>query len=137
MIYRLVARGTVEERVLQKAKKKMMLEEIVVRRLDKKYSMNKEELEDIVKYGTSKLFCEDPEGTQDQLGYSDEALEELLDRERHMQDSNTSEDEPSQGGWLTSFNVAQLAEATQEDEGAVNVAQLADDSEDEDGVPAE
>ena len=142
MIYRLVARGTVEERVLQKAKKKLMLEEIVVSRMDKKYSMNKEELEDIVKYGTAKMFVEGAEtATTDQIGYTDEALEGLLDRDRHIADKQAQDEAENQGkeggGWLASFKVAQLAKVESTEGVGAQTVQVEEfeESEEEEDIP--
>ncbi len=59
MIYRYVTRATVEERVTQVAKKKMMLTHLVVRPgLGGKGAsqMSKKELDDILKFGTEDLF---------------------------------------------------------------------------------
>ncbi|VDQ11656.1 unnamed protein product [Trichobilharzia regenti] len=67
MIYRFVTRGTVEERVTQVAKKKMMLTHLVVRPgLGGKGScqMSKKELDDILKFGTEDLFKEGEENSK-------------------------------------------------------------------------
>lgn len=67
MIYRFVTRGTVEERVTQVAKKKMMLTHLVVRPgLGGKGScqMSKKELDDILKFGTEDLFKEGEESSK-------------------------------------------------------------------------
>ena len=57
-----MARSTVEERVTQVAKKKMMLTHLVVRPglgSNKGASMSKRELDDILKFGTEELFKDD------------------------------------------------------------------------------
>ena len=61
MIYRFVTRNSVEERVTQVAKKKMMLTHLVVRPgLGKGNSaFNKQDLDDILKFGTEELFKDD------------------------------------------------------------------------------
>lgn len=58
MIYRFVTRASVEERITQVAKKKMMLTHLVVRPGlgSKTGSMSKQELDDILKFGTEELF---------------------------------------------------------------------------------
>ncbi|CAG9462529.1 unnamed protein product [Pedinophyceae sp. YPF-701] len=58
MIYRLVSRKTVEERMMQRAKSKMVLEHLVVRRMGKD-AMKQKELDDILRYGAQDLFEED------------------------------------------------------------------------------
>lgn len=64
MIYRFVTRASVEERITQVAKRKMMLTHLVVRPGlgSKAGSMSKQELDDILKFGTEELFKDDVEG---------------------------------------------------------------------------
>ena len=57
MIYRFVTRNSVEERITQVAKRKMMLTHLVVRPgMGSKGAMSKQELDDILKFGTEELF---------------------------------------------------------------------------------
>ena len=65
MIYRLVTRNTVEERILQLSKKKMVLEHLVVGKM-KQAGLNQEELDDILKFGAQDLFAEEGEGEEDE-----------------------------------------------------------------------
>lgn len=64
MIYRFVTRGSVEERITQVAKKKMMLTHLVVRPGigQKSAVMSKGELDDILRFGTEDLFKDDENG---------------------------------------------------------------------------
>ena len=64
MIYRFVTRASVEERITQVAKRKMMLTHLVVRPGlgSKAGSMTKQELDDILKFGTEELFKDEGEG---------------------------------------------------------------------------
>ncbi|XP_078467699.1 chromodomain-helicase-DNA-binding protein 5-like isoform X2 [Lampetra fluviatilis] len=115
MIYRFVTRASVEERITQVAKKKMMLTHLVVRPglgSTKTGSMSKQELDDILKFGTEELFKDDVEGEikeNDELSvihYDDKAIEKLLDRDQ--QDSTEVEpDIQSMNEYLSSFKVAQ------------------------------
>ncbi|XP_078180627.1 protein CHROMATIN REMODELING 4-like [Carex rostrata] len=57
LVYRLVVRASVEERILQLAKKKLMLDQLFVNK-----SGTQKEVEDILKWGTEELFRE-MEGT--------------------------------------------------------------------------
>ncbi|XP_013083945.2 chromodomain-helicase-DNA-binding protein 4-like isoform X1 [Biomphalaria glabrata] len=61
MIYRFVTRNSVEERITQVAKRKMMLTHLVVRPGlgNKGGAMSKKELDDILKFGTEELFKDD------------------------------------------------------------------------------
>ena len=81
MIYRFVTRNTVEERVTQVAKKKMMLTHLVVQpgMNGNKSNLSKKEIDDILRFGTEELFNQgDDEG--DDIVYDDAAVEALLDR---------------------------------------------------------
>uniref|UniRef100_A0A4W4DXI6 DNA helicase n=1 Tax=Electrophorus electricus TaxID=8005 RepID=A0A4W4DXI6_ELEEL len=68
MIYRFVTRASVEERITQVAKRKMMLTHLVVRPGlgSKAGSMSKQELDDILKFGTEELFKDEIEGERAQ-----------------------------------------------------------------------
>ena len=64
MIYRFVTRNSVEERITQVAKKKMMLTHLVVRPgVGKGPNMSKKELDDILRFGTEDLFKDDEDMT--------------------------------------------------------------------------
>ena len=55
LVYRLVVRASVEERILQLAKKKLMLDQLFVNK-----SGSQKEIEDILKWGTEELFNDSP-----------------------------------------------------------------------------
>nr|AMP82932.1 CHD3-type chromatin-remodeling factor PICKLE [Catalpa bungei] len=55
LVYRLVVRASVEERILQLAKKKLMLDQLFVNK-----SGSQKEVEDILKWGTEELFSGSP-----------------------------------------------------------------------------
>jgi chromodomain-helicase-DNA-binding protein 4 len=65
MIYRLVTRATIEERMMQMTKKKMMLEHLVVGKMTKAQMLNQEELDEIVRYGAKELFADEEGGAED------------------------------------------------------------------------
>ncbi|GMH36110.1 hypothetical protein BSKO_03978 [Bryopsis sp. KO-2023] len=56
MVYRLVTRFSIEERMMQMAKSKMVLEHLVVRKMGAKEGFKQEELDDILRYGAQELF---------------------------------------------------------------------------------
>ncbi|KAL3631607.1 hypothetical protein CASFOL_024591 [Castilleja foliolosa] len=67
LVYRLVVRASVEERILQLAKKKLMLDQLFVNK-----SGSQKEVEDILKWGTEQLFSDSgKDGEKD--GNKDEA----------------------------------------------------------------
>ncbi|XP_071841131.1 chromodomain-helicase-DNA-binding protein 5-like isoform X4 [Apostichopus japonicus] len=123
MIYRFVTRNSVEERITQVAKKKMMLTHLVVRPglgSQAKNAMSKKELDNILKFGTEDLFKEDigkeageESGT---ITWEDKAVNELLDRSK----KGVEEDKDYANEYLDSFKVASYTikedEVDEEDE---------------------
>ncbi|KAL3360970.1 hypothetical protein AABB24_014074 [Solanum stoloniferum] len=121
MIFRLITRGTIEERMMQMTKKKMILEHLVVGRL-KAQNINQEELDDIIRYGSKELFADDNDeaGKSRQIHYDDDAIDRLLDREQVIDEDAAANDE-EEDSFLKAFKVANFeyveeAEATAEEE---------------------
>ncbi|KAK2398961.1 protein CHROMATIN REMODELING [Trifolium repens] len=106
MIYRLITRGTIEERMIEIAKKKMVLEHLVVGGM-KGENINQEELDDIIRYGSKELFADenDAEGKSRQIHYDDAAIDRLLDRDQVGDEEATLDDE-DENGLLKAFKVA-------------------------------
>ncbi|KAE9532430.1 hypothetical protein AGLY_010053 [Aphis glycines] len=86
-IYRLVTKGSVEEDIVERAKQKMVLDHLVIQRmdttgrtvLDKKAKnasipFNKDELTAILKFGAEELFKDDPGADEEPLCDIDEIL---------------------------------------------------------------
>ncbi|KAK1275276.1 CHD3-type chromatin-remodeling factor PICKLE [Acorus gramineus] len=105
MIYRLITRGTIEERMMQMTKKKMILEHLVVGRL-KTQTVNQEELDDIIRYGSKELFSEENDEARKarQIHYDAAAIDRLLDREQISEESQNEDVEDD--GFLKAFKVA-------------------------------
>ncbi|GIL52295.1 hypothetical protein Vafri_8203 [Volvox africanus] len=61
MIYRLVTRQTIEERMMQVSRKKMLLEHLVVRKMSSGAGgeLKQSELDDILRYGAQELFADE------------------------------------------------------------------------------
>ncbi|KAK4277229.1 hypothetical protein QN277_015253 [Acacia crassicarpa] len=106
LIYRLVTRGSIEERMMQMTKKKMVLEHLVVGRL-KAQNINQEELDDIIRYGSKELFADenDEAGKSRQIHYDDASIDRLLDREQVGVEEAILDDEDDDG-FLKAFKVA-------------------------------
>jgi chromodomain-helicase-DNA-binding protein 1 len=77
-IYRLVTKNSVEEDIVERAKQKMVLDHLVIQRmdttgrtvLDKKAAstttpFNKDELSAILKFGAEELFKDEEDGDED------------------------------------------------------------------------
>ena len=130
MIYRFVTRNSVEERIAQVAKKKMMLTHLVVRpgiggsaeanknaNGDKKNSgaMSKKELDDILKFGTEELFKDD-ENEENKIHYDDAAVDMLLDRNQETPKNDDDNEAEGLNEYLSSFKVASYVTKEQEEE---------------------
>uniref|UniRef100_A0A914C339 Uncharacterized protein n=1 Tax=Acrobeloides nanus TaxID=290746 RepID=A0A914C339_9BILA len=130
MIYRFVTRNSIEERITTVAKKKMLLTHLVVRAGlggQKGPSMSKNELDDVLRWGTEALFKDEDEGgekkekQEQEIVWDDEAVDALLDRS-----AGEPEEKPKEGvkkehwsnEYLSSFKVAQYVtrEADEEEE---------------------
>ncbi|KAK6240336.1 hypothetical protein SCA6_005725 [Theobroma cacao] len=78
LVYRLVVRASVEERILQLAKKKLMLDQLFVNK-----SGSQKEVEDILRWGTEELFNDSSSGKDTGEGNSNK--EEVLMDMEHKQ----------------------------------------------------
>uniref|UniRef100_A0A8C7VVI5 DNA helicase n=1 Tax=Oncorhynchus mykiss TaxID=8022 RepID=A0A8C7VVI5_ONCMY len=123
MIYRFVTKASVEERITQVAKKKMMLTHLVVRPGlgSKTGSMSKQELDDILKFGTEELFKDElgegdnKEDDSQVIHYDDKAIDRLLDRNQESESTEDTEIQ-SMNEYLSSFKVAQYVVKDEEEE---------------------
>ncbi|KAM9311923.1 chromodomain-helicase-DNA-binding protein 2 [Gastrophryne carolinensis] len=121
-IYRLVTKGTVEEEIIERAKKKMVLDHLVIQRMDttgrtvldnnsgssNSNPFNKEELAAILKFGAADLFKE-PEG--------EESEPQEMDIDEILRLAETRENEPSSSATdelLSQFKVANFATMEEE-----------------------
>ncbi|KAH8355722.1 hypothetical protein KR084_003673 [Drosophila pseudotakahashii] len=105
MIYRFVSHNSVEERIMQVAKHKMMLTHLVVHpgMSGKAPSLTKQELDDILRFGTEDLFKENDK--EKAIHYDDKAVADLLDRTNR----GIEEKESWANEYLLSFKVASYA----------------------------
>lgn len=84
-------------------------------------NLSKQELDDILRFGTEELFKEE-EGKDDTntIHYDDKAVEELLDRNTKVEDDKKDDEKEKEKEWsndyLSSFKVATYATKDQDDE---------------------
>ncbi|XP_051539181.1 chromodomain-helicase-DNA-binding protein 1 isoform X2 [Myxocyprinus asiaticus] len=117
-IYRLVTKGSVEEEIIERAKKKMVLDHLVIQRMDttgktvlhtgaapsSSTPFNKEELSAILKFGAEELFKEqEGEEQEPQEMDIDEILKRAETRENDPGPSNVGEE------LLSQFKVANFS----------------------------
>ncbi|KAK9502140.1 hypothetical protein O3M35_012729 [Rhynocoris fuscipes] len=130
MIYRFVTRASVEERVTQVAKRKMMLTHLVVRpgMGGKQANFTKQELDDILRFGTEELFKEE-EGKEDEaIHYDDKAVEELLDRTK----MGIEQKENWSNEYLSSFKVASYVTKEEDEDEEVGTEVIKQEAENTD-----
>ncbi|ORX53061.1 hypothetical protein DM01DRAFT_1322748 [Hesseltinella vesiculosa] len=85
LVMRLVTRASAEEKILQVAKKKMVLDHLVVEKMDDD-NLEQDDVESILKFGAKALFEED--GAADEIVYDEAAVAGLLDRDAHFAEIN-------------------------------------------------
>uniref|UniRef100_A0A8B9Z9S3 DNA helicase n=1 Tax=Buteo japonicus TaxID=224669 RepID=A0A8B9Z9S3_9AVES len=113
-IYRLVTKGTVEEEIIERAKKKMVLDHLVIQRMDttgrtvldnnsgrsNSNPFNKEELTAILKFGAEDLFKElEGEESEPQVCMGDHVCSFFVANFATMEEEETELDERSQKDW--------------------------------------
>ncbi|KAG0368345.1 hypothetical protein BGZ54_002138 [Gamsiella multidivaricata] len=88
LVLKFMTRNSAEERIVQIGKKKMILDHLIVERMEDD-NLDPVDVESILKFGAKALFEEDSTSNED-LKYDDAALEALLDRSKieHTWDEN-------------------------------------------------
>uniref|UniRef100_A0A6P4A959 protein CHROMATIN REMODELING 4 isoform X1 n=1 Tax=Ziziphus jujuba TaxID=326968 RepID=A0A6P4A959_ZIZJJ len=84
LVYRLVVRASVEERILQLARKKLMLDQLFVNK-----SGSQKEVEDILKWGTEELFNDSPGSDGKDAGENNSNKEETVVDTEHKHRKRT------------------------------------------------
>ncbi len=86
MVYRLVMKNTIEEVVVQKARSKLVLEHLVVNKMQDKDELKESEVASILKVGAKELFT----NITNDIYYDDATLDNLLDRSQVGNDESDS-----------------------------------------------
>ncbi|KAI0695471.1 SNF2 family N-terminal domain-containing protein [Cytidiella melzeri] len=113
-VYRFVSKDTMEEDVLERAKKKMVLEYAIINQMDttqahlsskatgatkdnsKTADLSKDELHAVLKYGAQRIFDKDDSQQNQKLDEMD--LDDILNRAEHHETMATNNDGTSLGG---------------------------------------
>ncbi|XP_062014865.1 protein CHROMATIN REMODELING 5 isoform X1 [Rosa rugosa] len=123
-IYRFVTSKSVEEDILERAKKKMVLDHLVIQklnaegRLEKKETkkgtlFDKNELSAILRFGAEELFKEEKNEEESKKGLLSMDIDEILERAEKVEEKETTEDGHE---LLSAFKVANFG--TAEDDGS-------------------
>ncbi|KAJ5659612.1 hypothetical protein N7507_006063 [Penicillium longicatenatum] len=75
LVYHLTTRASVEEKIMEKGKKKLALDHVLIERMDD--MEDEEDLESILRHGAQALFENDDSAD---LNYDEKAIDNLLDR---------------------------------------------------------
>jgi len=132
-VYRLVTKNSVEEDIIERAKKKMVLDHLVIQRMDTTgkqlfqrgqaeksgQPFGKDELNAILKFGAEELFKEEEDKEGDEPICD---IDEILKRAETRSEEQMEEDDD---GLLSSFKVASL---TMDEDEAVSSASTAQTS---------
>ncbi|KAL5265389.1 hypothetical protein ACHWQZ_G006190 [Mnemiopsis leidyi] len=119
MIYRFVTRNSIEEKITQVAKHKMMLTHLVVRPGMGAATLSKTELDSILKFGSKDLFGGAEDKQEDELiDYPDEMVEQLLDREQKgsVESKEQLLDDYFSTFKVASYSVKKIEEVKEEEE---------------------
>lgn len=87
LVFQLMTKDTVEEKIMQIGRKKMALDHVLIERMDTD-DVDDVDLEAILRHGADALF--DEEGQSD-IRYDDESTERLLDR-THLENTRIGDD---------------------------------------------
>ncbi|KAK1402796.1 Chromatin remodeling 5 [Heracleum sosnowskyi] len=124
-IYRFVTSKSVEEDILERAKKKMVLDHLVIQKLNaegklekketkKGSSFDKNELSAILRFGAEELFREDKNEEESKKRLLNIDIDEILERAEKVEGKGADEEEGNE--LLSAFKVANFC--TAEDDGS-------------------
>ncbi|KAK1372837.1 Chromatin remodeling complex subunit [Heracleum sosnowskyi] len=124
-IYRFVTSKSVEEDILERAKKKMVLDHLVIQKLNaegklekketkKGSSFDKNELSAILRFGAEELFKEDKNDEESKKRLLSMDIDEILERAEKVEEKSPDEEEGNE--LLSAFKVANFC--TAEDDGS-------------------
>lgn len=130
LVFTLMCKATVEERIIESAKRKMMLDHLIVQNLDRE-DERPVELESILKFGAQALFAEGgTEESERDIRYTDEDLDSLLRRREDAAEEDDKvtdvDNQDANGDQKATFSYARVWETDQP--AATAVAAAADAS---------
>ncbi|KAJ1029984.1 hypothetical protein NDA16_000897 [Ustilago loliicola] len=97
LVFTLMCKATAEERIIEGAKRKMMLDHLIVQNMDKE-DERPDQLESILKFGAQALFAEGgTEESERDIRYTDEDLDSLLRRREDAGDEDEKEQDNAAG----------------------------------------
>ncbi|EKV07280.1 Chromatin remodeling complex subunit (Chd3), putative [Penicillium digitatum PHI26] len=111
LVFHLVVRASVEEKIMQKGKTKMALDHVLIDRIEA--DEDKEDLESILKHGAQALFNDDNSAD---ITYDTPSIDKLLDRSQAEQAKQVANEGSSNQNEQAQFNFARV---WQKDQGSL------------------
>ncbi|KXG53077.1 SNF2-related protein [Penicillium griseofulvum] len=103
LVFHLVVRASVEEKIMQKGKTKMALDHVLIDRIEA--GQDEEDLESILKHGAQALFNNDDSAD---IKYDSQSIDKLLDRSQAEQAQQMTNEESSTPNEQGQFNFARV-----------------------------
>ncbi|KAJ5109208.1 hypothetical protein N7456_005883 [Penicillium angulare] len=114
LVYHLTTPGSVEEKIMEKGKKKMALDHVLIERMEE--NEDETDLESILRHGAEALFNDDDSGDH---SYDSESIDNLLDRSQAEKAEKVAHDQanPTEGPQFSFARVWQKDRNTLEEVG--------------------
>ncbi|KAJ5823461.1 SNF2-related protein [Penicillium robsamsonii] len=103
LVFHLVVRASVEEKIMQKGKTKMALDHVLIDRIEA--DQDGEDLESILQHGAQALFNDDDSAD---IKYDSQSIDNLLDRSQAEQADQMATEEASNQNESAQFNFARV-----------------------------
>ncbi|KAJ5820554.1 hypothetical protein N7474_006145 [Penicillium riverlandense] len=103
LVFQLITRATVEERIMQKGKKKLALDHVLIQRMED--DEVEEDLESILRHGADALFNDDNSAD---VTYTSESIDRLLDRSQAEHAEKIAHDTASTSTEQPQFSFARV-----------------------------
>lgn len=103
LVFQLITRATVEERIMQKGKKKLALDHVLIQRMED--DEDEEDLESILRHGADTLFNDDDSAD---VAYTSESIDRLLDRSQAEHAEKIAHDTASASTEQPQFSFARV-----------------------------
>ncbi|KAI9322475.1 P-loop containing nucleoside triphosphate hydrolase protein [Dichotomocladium elegans] len=104
LVLKFMTRFSVEEKIAQKAKKKMVLDHLVVDKMDED-ELEEDDVESILRFGAQALFEHDDDK---EITYDASAIDKLLDRSKIVHIDNQTESTAADAAKPMSFSFAKV-----------------------------
>ncbi|KAI9009404.1 P-loop containing nucleoside triphosphate hydrolase protein [Phycomyces nitens] len=128
LVLKFMTRLSAEEKIVHVAKKKMVLDHLVVDKMDDD-GLESNDIESILKYGSKALF--EGDNSKD-ISYDSTAIDKLLDRSNIVkQDSEAVEEATDDGEKPLSFSFAKVWSSGPDASGEEKIDELADDRQED------